>query len=315
LKRITIIAPNSFGYLHFLIDALQSKPNVEVAHINFSKFKYHYNSKFEKLKNVFSKTFLNKNIKDGYRSKCILERFSGKEKQDFIIVIRPDKIQKQTLLKLKKCTENLYAFYFDAISKFPEKKALIPIFDKVYSYEKHDVAAYNLEFITNYIYDFDNSDRESFDNKVFNISSYDERFKTLKNIAAYLKQQKINYNIIVRKEVVFIDDLITIIPEYLPLDEVKTHISNAEILLDIQKENQQGLSFRVFEALGYDKKLLTTNKDVLNYDFYNPNNIFVINKDSINIPTSFFNTPYEKIDKNILFPYSLDGWIQRVFAV
>lgn len=315
MKRITLIAPNSFGYLHYLISTLQKDENVYVTHINFSEFKYNYSSKFEKLKNGFNKTFFNKNVKDSYRSKCILDGLSGKEKQDFIIVIRPDKIELQTLLKLKTLTKKLFAFYFDAIAKFPDKKALIPIFDKVYSYEIDDVDTYNLEFITNYIYDFDHSKQQYFDNKVFNISSYDERFKTLKNIAAYLKQQHISYNIIVRKELVFNDDLITIVPEYLPLNEVKKHILNSEILLDIQKDSQKGLSFRVFEALGYNKKLLTTNKDVVNYNFYNPNNILVIDADTIDIPASFFNTPYEKIDKDILFPYTLEGWIKQVFSI
>ncbi|SFD32432.1 hypothetical protein [Algibacter pectinivorans] len=315
MKRITLIGPNSFGYLDFLITALQAKQDVEVTYINYSVFKYSYSSKLENLKNVFIKAFLNKNIKDSYKSKCILDCLSGKAKQDFIVLIRPDKIEKKTLLKLKNYTENLFAFYFDAIAKFPKKKELIPIFDKVYSYEKDDVETYGLEFITNYIYDFDDKKPEIFSYKVFNISSYDSRFKTLKNIAEFLKKNHIKYNIIVRKEIVFNDDLVTVVPEYLPLNEVKKHILNSEILLDIQKGNQKGLSFRVFEALGYNKKLITTNKDIINYNFYNSNNILVINSENIDIPSSFFNIPYTEIDKDILFPYTLEGWIQKVFSV
>ncbi|QFZ53395.1 hypothetical protein FEZ18_00520 [Oceanihabitans sp. IOP_32] len=316
MKSITIIAPNSFGYLHYLIDELEAHPNVVVTHINFSDFRYVYSSKFDKIKNAVNKVIFNKNIKDKYKSKRILDFFlKKKEKEDYIVVIRPDEIELETLLKIKTHTNNFIAFYFDAIAKFPKKKNLIPIFDKVYSYEKEDVKNYNLEFITNYIYDFDKSKASSFENKVFNISSYDERFGTLKKVVKYLRNNNIEYNIIVRKEVVIEDEYITIVPDYLPLEEVKKHILNSEILLDIQKQNQKGLSFRVFEALGYNKKLITTNEDVKNYDFYNPNNILIISPNSIDIPESFLNSAYQNIEDSLLFPYTLEGWILKVFSI
>ena len=47
---------------------------------------------------------------------------------------------------------------------------------------------------------------------------------------------------------------------------------------------------------------ITTNEDLINYDFYNSNNIFVLKKNTNTIPESF-NTRYlelpERITKNI----------------
>ncbi len=313
--KITIIAPNSFGYIDFLIDALKSQEGVDVNYINFSEFRYTYTSTFDKVKNAIARIILNKNKKESYVSHCIKEALFEKEKQDFIVVIRPDKLEKSTLFELKKRTKRFYAFYFDAISNFPKKVGLIPLFDKVFSYEKDDVKAYKLEFITNYIYDIENSLAENLEHKVFNISSYDERFTQLRDVANYLKNHAVNYNIIVRKERVIVDELVSIVPKYLPLEEVKRLLLKSEILLDIQKSNQKGLSFRVFEALGYEKKLITTNKDVAEYDFYSPNNILIIDPENIQIPESFLEGTYQTIPTAILYPYTLEGWIKKVFAI
>lgn len=312
---ITIIAPDSFGYIEFLHERLQQYDAVNVTFINYSKFKYTYGSKFEKVKNSFTKLIFKKNIKEIYRSRCLLNAISEIGKQDVILIIRPDKLEEKTLVELKKYSNKFYSFYFDSIDNFPKKINIIPIFHKVFSYEKEDVKNYNLEFLTNFIYDVEPQARHTTKYKVFNISSFDERFETLKKIASYMKKEAINYKILVRKERVYKDELINVIADYLPLNEVKKLILDSEILLDIQKKNQYGLSFRVFEALGYQKKIITTNTDIVNYDFYNPNNILVLDINNIYIPKTFLNTAYEHISETILFPYTLEGWINKVFNI
>ena len=65
------------------------------------------------------------------------------------------------------------------------------------------------------------------------------------------------------------------------------------IILDIAHPHQKRLSFRPYEAMGLRKKLITTNKDIANYDFYNPNNIFIIDDVyNIHIPTDFITSNY-----------------------
>ena len=61
-----------------------------------------------------------------------------------------------------------------------------------------------------------------------------------------------------------------------------------KVILDLMRENQYGLSFRVFEAMALEKKIITDNEKIKNYDFYNPNNILVLNKDFSNITKEFF---------------------------
>ncbi|MTD01286.1 hypothetical protein GKS16_03215 [Streptococcus uberis] len=66
---------------------------------------------------------------------------------------------------------------------------------------------------------------------------------------------------------------------------------------------------RTIEMLGMNKKIITTNSDIKNYDFYHPNNISIINRDSIEIDPNFLNSEYEPIDKEVYDKYSLKNWI------
>jgi hypothetical protein len=51
---------------------------------------------------------------------------------------------------------------------------------------------------------------------------------------------------------------------------------------------------------------------VMEYDFYNPNNILVVDFENINIPKSFFETPFEPIEEAIKEKYHLRAFVWRV---
>jgi hypothetical protein len=103
---------------------------------------------------------------------------------------------------------------------------------------------------------------------------------------------------------------VTLINKHIDLNTVNEYIKNSKTVLDVHKKNQNGLSFRVFESLGTQKKLITTNTDIKNYDFYNPNNIFIIENDDFLIPKSFFETAYEPIPETILKKYLIENWVE-----
>lgn len=53
--------------------------------------------------------------------------------------------------------------------------------------------------------------------------------------------------------------------------------------------------------------------DIVNYDFYNPNNILVWNEDLKSIPYEFLNSDYEKLSEDIYQKYSLKNWLNKIF--
>ena len=90
-------------------------------------------------------------------------------------------------------------------------------------------------------------------------------------------------------------------------------ISKSKAVLDIHHPKQSGLTMRTLEILGSRRKLITTNAEVAKYDFYNPQNILIIDRESPKIPIEFLNSPYVSIDENIYRKYSLDGWLDAIF--
>lgn len=104
---------------------------------------------------------------------------------------------------------------------------------------------------------------------------------------------------------------------YAPLDkdELAKKLSDSGAVIDIQHPAQTGLTMRTIEMLGANKKLITTNAEVKHYDFYESGNICVIERENIQIPASFLNTPYKKIAPEIKERYSLPFFILELLGV
>lgn len=312
-KKILIIGPPSLGYLNKINETLNGFEHVQSDIILVDRFTFKYKNKAHKIKNFLSKTLLNRNLKKEHVKSSIKNKVSEIGYQDIIFVIRPDLLSLKTLLFLKENSKSFKAFYYDSTRRFPEKIGIIDLFDTVYSYDRLDVETYGLEFLTNYI--FDESKNENNKQLFFNISTYDYRFEAMENIAKYINEKKWSNEILVLGSNDLKSDYVTIIHDQIPVDQVAEKIKNSKIIIEVQREEQVGLSFRVFEALGHRKKLITTNKDVVNYDFYNPNNILVIDKNNINIPNEFVTTNYQEVDEIILNKYRLKNWVNNVFEL
>lgn len=311
--KITVIAPYTFGYIDSLVAKLEEYPDVSVIYINYQDFRYQYATVLHRIYNFFLKTFLRENLKDRYKTAKIKKLAEDWEIQDYILIIRPDKLERGLLTYLKTKTRFLISYYFDSIAKFPVKAQLISYFDKVYSYEKVDVRNFNLEFITNFMPQDDIAMHSG--KGVFNISSKDNRILTLQKIAVQLEHFEYPFQFIVRSEKPEKIDHLKVIQNYFSLNETREYIAKSSILLDIQKDDQLGLTFRVFEAMQFAKKLITTNTSIIDYDFYHPDNILVIDKNHPLIPEDFLTKPYKTLPETVLNKYKRGAWLEQVFGL
>jgi hypothetical protein len=89
----------------------------------------------------------------------------------------------------------------------------------------------------------------------------------------------------------------------------------SKAILDIEHPKQRGLTMRTFETLGAKKKLVTTNFRIKSYDFYDSNNIAVIDRNSPIVPNDFWDKPYRDVSPALSRKYSLDGWIDDVLEL
>ncbi|NVP02086.1 hypothetical protein HWA77_17880 [Photobacterium damselae subsp. damselae] len=55
------------------------------------------------------------------------------------------------------------------------------------------------------------------------------------------------------------------------------NIASSKVIIDIVKDGQIGITLKTLEALVYGKKIITNNKMIVNYDFYDEKQIYIIN--------------------------------------
>ena len=56
--------------------------------------------------------------------------------------------------------------------------------------------------------------------------------------------------------------------DYIPYPKYLTMLSESKTILDFVAPGQSGLTLRTMESLFLEKKLITNNQDIKNYDFY-----------------------------------------------
>ncbi|CAD7808760.1 hypothetical protein CHRY9390_01884 [Chryseobacterium aquaeductus] len=308
-NTILLITYDNWGFNQYIADALEAKGHI-VKHINFHNFRYKYPSFGHKIFNFFTKNTGVLNLKHVHYNNIILKELENIEKIDVAIYIKADFLSQKTIKAINKKSAKSVLIISDSINRYPKTKKILSLFDKVFSFEKKDCEKYNLLFKTNFIYNYIDNIPAELKYKVFSISSLDNRFPVFQKIAKRLHELKINYKIIIFTSKKKDDPYLEFSGKTLSIAENNAFLAESEIMLDVHRTQQQGLSFRVFESLGLQKKLITTNTDIVNYDFYNPENIHIIeNAEEINIPNSFFEIPYAKVSKELLNKYLIENWV------
>ena len=100
--------------------------------------------------------------------------------------------------------------------------------------------------------------------------------------------------------------------KFMTYEECVSSIQRATCLVDIIQGDSTGLTIKTCEAVCYDKKLITTNKHVVEYPFYDPRFIKVIDS-SNDIDESFFcnnkDVQYSEEGKRY---FSADKFLERI---
>ncbi len=322
--KITLISFDFWGYDHHIVNILLKK-EIDAHHVKIGCFK-HKNFQ-DKAVNALSKVFLGKNLKHDKRQEFIKNSIKNIGFQDQILVLNADTMDVETLIFIKKYTNKLITYLYDNLSRFPVQEKLY-LFDKVYSFDDGDIKKYGFEKLTNYNYlDYLPQEKQNPSLDLFYITSFDKfRNKTLIPLAEKLMQCHVNYRFVVvgkkswKEQAKFFGS--KMLKNYVVLKQkpistktiAKTY-EQTKVILDLMREGQTGLSFRVFEAIALEKKIITDNKNIKNYDFYNPENILIVNDDLSNIEKFFFEKEYQKLPQEIYDKYTLDSWVKKVFEL
>ncbi len=93
--------------------------------------------------------------------------------------------------------------------------------------------------------------------------------------------------------------------------ELMEVMASSKCVLDAPQEGQTGLTIRTIECLGAKRKLITTNPEIVHYDFYDPKNIWVY-EDGKALEKDFFVAPYKELPEEIYQKYSIRSWLMTM---
>lgn len=97
--------------------------------------------------------------------------------------------------------------------------------------------------------------------------------------------------------------------------QIKEVYQKSNCILDVEHQKQRGLTMRTIELVGMQKKIITTNVGVKEYDFYNPSNICVIDRENPVVDDAFWEKKYEPIPEEILRRYALESFVKEIFEI
>lgn len=320
-KTIILGAPTAYGFSEIIEQELRYQ-GFEVFNLSFSHGgPFKYKNIVERLDSYVHKNFLgHRDYKTYLKFKrvegTIRDRLSEIPRVDYALLIRPDQYSEDIINMIGLKANKTIGYQWDGLSRFPAVYRRIDLFDKFFVFDPKDVRYPNMLPITNfYTNSFDIGYSEEHKSDVYYVGTYmKRRASQLEEVITTLQAYglSVKYHICKFKNRKPSFKYLDTTPVDLTYAENLRFAFNSKILLDVPTVLHNGLSFRTFEAIGFDKKLITTNKEVKKYDFYHPNNTFIWEGQSVERLTDFLNAPYVKLAPHIKEKYSFNHWINNL---
>lgn len=326
--KILLIMPNFFDYPQLIIDELVSM-GYEVDFFDDRPST-----------NAFVKAIIriHKNLISFYIKKYFDSMMNTvkTKKYDYVFLISGQSLSfsENMIKQIKHCQPQaeFVLYQWDSQLNFPYIKNVQKYFDRCYSFDKRDIEESSfLKFLPLfYSKKYEEIGKKSNTRYKFDFcfvgTAHPKKYKFIKKISEQLKSVYPNQFIyfFFYSPILYFYRKIKNIEfkkakfnefHYVPLKgkELNDIYCASKCVLDSPQDGQNGLTIRVLEALGAKKKLITTNEDVVNYDFYRPENIYVYS-DKIDLNNIFFKTDYIDIDKEVYNKYSLKNWLKEILG-
>lgn len=325
-KKILFFCPYFFGY------EIKIKNKMEELGANVDMYDERSITK------NWEKSFLkiNPNIFNHKSEKYYKEIFNKvkNNKYDYILFIKCDMTTEKILRKYKVHFTNskMCLYLWDSIKNIPNIKKKFKYFDLLLSFDRYDCLNYKeLQFRPLFFCD-EYTKKEIYNQHLkydlcFIGTIHSDRYKLIKVIENYCKKNGLKmylYPYLQSKFIYYFYKIVnkefhnTKITDFkfkkLSSNEITDIVNKSKIIVDIHHPNQTGLTMRTIEMLGLNKKLITTNKDIINYDFYDENNIIIIDRNGNELALNKLKGDY-KIDDVIYSSYSIKNWIVDVLGV
>jgi len=275
---------------------------------------------------------LKNRIRDYYRAS--LARLGKDRKFSRVLVISPEAIDAGILHLIKNAYPGaeMILYMWDSIRNKTgsRNEELLPFFDRVLSFDRDDCTAiagmrFRPLFFRNEFASLADAGTEVSHDISFIGSIHSDRYSVCSAVGKRAMAMGLNcffYLYLSDKKLFWIYKMSnramrgSRLQEFsftpLPYEKVVDVIARSRCVLDIQHPQQNGLTMRTIETLGARRKLLSTNRSISDYDFYDPANILCIDREAPDFPFDFIMTPYKATSREVYEEYSVCGWLSDI---
>ena len=251
---------------------------------------------------------------------------------DYILIVKCDMTPVSILKKFREVFPNakMCLNLWDSVDNIPGIKEKFEYFDTLHSFDPVDCRKYKILTFRPLFYadDFKKNQSNS-ENYKYDISFlgtvHSDRYSVIRDVKRiakknnlkcfwflYLQSKFIYYFYKLTKKEFKKTSVNSFSYDKMSTEAISKIVDSTRIVLDIQHPKQTGLTMRTIEMIGMNKKLITTNPTIKEYDFYNPNNIAVIDRNNVKLDMTFLKKEYECLNKDVYEKYSLKSWILEV---
>lgn len=324
-KKILFFAPSFFGYEIKIKNKMEQLGAIVDMYDERS-----INKKWEKTILKLSPIFFKRKTEKYYFN--ILDKVKNND-YDIIFFIKCEMPSKKILSVYKKTFHNskFYLYLYDSLNNISNICEKFPYFDNICSFDRKDcsknkILKFKPLFYCDEYYRETNNQSYKYD-LCFIGTIHSDRYKILKMVKKEAEDNGLNMFIYPYLQSKFIYYFYKIFkPEFrnskisdfkfnkLSSKTISKIIDESNVIIDIQHPKQTGLTMRTIEILGLRKKLITTNKDIQNYNFYNKNNVMIVDRNQFIISEDFFNKQYINLNNEIYEKYSLGSWVSTLLG-
>lgn len=263
----------------------------------------------------------------------IIENNKGKD-YDYILIVKCDMTPISILERFRNEYPNakLCLNLWDSVDNIPGVIEKFKYFDILHSFDLNDCEKYpELNFQPLFFGDQFRKEAKKQDECKYDIcflgTIHSDRYAVIKQVQRiasekglkcywflYLQSKFIYYFYKITKKEFRGVNQSTFSFDKMSVDDISKVVDDSRIILDIQHPKQTGLTMRTIEMIGMNKKMITTNQSIRKYDFFNANNVVVVDRKNVKIPVRFWNSKYIPLPKEVYEKYSLKNWILEVLS-
>jgi hypothetical protein len=328
-RRVLFLGSPYFDYYQHIIEAFEGH-GFDVDHYNDRPSE----NSFLKAAIRVRPALVNR-IVDRYQAKIINE--TRARHYDLIFVLNGKAFTPAFIEQLKSQHRDAETvlYLWDAIGLYPHVLGFAHLFDRRYTFDSADAATYPnftlwpLFYTDEYRAIGEAATVEEFEHDIINVcSAHANRYTLMKWLVPDLRAAGLRvFSYLYLNRLQFLYNRLRVkafaqararefnfrtlpVPHYIAL------LRRSRAVLDVSHSAQTGLTIRTIETLGARRKLITTNVEVKNYDFYDPSRVLIIDAERPDVAAikEFVALPQDELDPTIYRHYGIHNWVGEMIG-